>query len=1217
MSGPGLRTSPDAHLTALAQLGALRTSTARSLISIFDKDYQYIVAEATVSISLAADLPREHHGEDLWLCGTAIPRVHGVCDYTLCGLDPDGYTEPVLDPAELPLTKIDNLTISPRFSSKPYCLPGSPAQFYAAVPIRSKRGINIGVYCVIHAEPCPGWSDADTRVLRQISDIIMDHLEAQRDHANHRRAEKMNRGLSSFLDNQSTLAGWQDEAFSAAYADNPELEGSLNSLKQATQLRSDMLPPSRPPSQDLDQEPVALRPAQKPKSSETGTKHLPPQPTKQPNTELLTSLPQQDQAHRSFRRVSVDEQKSLNAIFSRAANIIREAIETDACVFVDPTNSLFGSSSVTTEFNIAPERAVAASSSASSGEESREQAHGPDSTAFCRMLGFSMSQQHSINTGFDSPFRGRVAQKFVAALLRRYPRGRLFSFDSNGDLLSSDSSDSSPSPLASGKDFDSPLSSSDRKHSRAAPWAREHEGSNLLQLFPGARSVAFLPIWDPKKEQWNSVGFINTYQEARCFSEDDEMTFLRIFGMLIMEAVLRRATLNSDKAKSDALSCISHELRSPLHGVLLSVELLNDTSMSVFQRNVSHTIETCSRSLADTLDHLLDYSKINQFDTATDKGGGHGQPRGLRQGTQNTVDAGLMSLQSVVNLGSLAEEVVESVFAGFYFQFMSVRQLAATGASEFPDEDRNSRLDGIRALEDFSFSTAKSQEMVASLGSVAVFLMIDPHCNWTFFTEAGAMRRIIMNLFANSLKYTRKGVITVSLTQRAPKTSRPRMASKVVLTISDTGVGISQDFLDNHLFKSFSQEDSLSPGTGLGLSIVKKIVSQQKGRISVRSTLHVGTTIVVTLPLSRPEPLVGVAEPPCDVRLREFDENVRELCGLRVCLVGLAPVAAVSNPAGPNMPTLNSTSALRDICTEWLKLQIVDESDWDNIRPDLIILSAEKLGEYSNSNDMLDFPTVVLCQNALAAYQQAAKHASTNKRIEAIEFISQPIGPHKFSKILVLALHRWQDLQSLRPYGIPSESDGASSSEQEHISSPTTPPTSESYFSLAKPDAADRKTPPVVVGFQPEAQPQPMLSRQRPEITRRASALHVPYLLVDDNVINLRILCTFMTKLKRNFSTATNGQEAVDAYKNAPESFKCVFMDISMPVMDGLEATRVIRTYERENKLPPVVVIALTGLASAEAQHDAFTSGVNLFLTKPVKLAELASILKSRGLLSK
>ena len=74
-------------------------------------------------------------------------------------------------------------------------------------------------------------------------------------------------------------------------------------------------------------------------------------------------------------------------------------------------------------------------------------------------------------------------------------------------------------------------------------------------------------------------------------------------------------------------------------------------------------------------------------------------------------------------------------------------------------------------------------------------------------------------------------------------------------------------------------------------------------------------------------------------------------------------------------------------------------------------------------------------------------------------------------------------------------------------------------------------------------------------------------------------------------------------------------MDISMPVMDGFEATRRIRAYERENGLQPVAIFALSGLASASAQQEAQESGIDLFLTKPVRLKELSLILQQRDLL--
>lgn len=72
-----------------------------------------------------------------------------------------------------------------------------------------------------------------------------------------------------------------------------------------------------------------------------------------------------------------------------------------------------------------------------------------------------------------------------------------------------------------------------------------------------------------------------------------------------------------------------------------------------------------------------------------------------------------------------------------------------------------------------------------------------------------------------------------------------------------------------------------------------------------------------------------------------------------------------------------------------------------------------------------------------------------------------------------------------------------------------------------------------------------------------------------------------------------------------------LILDISMPVMDGLEATRRIREHEQSKDIIPATVIALTGLASASVQREATAKGMNVFLTKPVSLAGLKSILTS------
>jgi len=110
-----------------------------------------------------------------------------------------------------------------------------------------------------------------------------------------------------------------------------------------------------------------------------------------------------------------------------------------------------------------------------------------------------------------------------------------------------------------------------------------------------------------------------------------------------------------------------------------------------------------------------------------------------------------------------------------------------------------------------------------------------------------------------------------------------------------------------------------------------------------------------------------------------------------------------------------------------------------------------------------------------------------------------------------------------------------------------------------------------------------------------------------------------------DYDTADNGLEALQAFQNALKPYDIVFMgkqtrlkthcgiltslDISMPVMDGMEATREIRSMERDRRQKPAMIIALTGLGSATSQEEAFSGGVNLYLTKPVRFSDLRKIL--------
>ena len=135
---------------------------------------------------------------------------------------------------------------------------------------------------------------------------------------------------------------------------------------------------------------------------------------------------------------------------------------------------------------------------------------------------------------------------------------------------------------------------------------------------------------------------------------------------------------------------------------------------------------------------------------------------------------------------------------------------------------------------------------------VAVILDIEVQ-NYHFTTQPGALRRIIMNLLGNSLKYTVRGHVRLKVEVMEMEDFLPVGSTEsiprgcVVLTITDTGKGISSDFIRSKLFTPFAQENSLSSGTGLGLAIVRSIVALLEGDIAIKSELGRGTgTNIIT-----------------------------------------------------------------------------------------------------------------------------------------------------------------------------------------------------------------------------------------------------------------------------------------------------------------------------------------------------------------------------------
>ncbi len=109
-------------------------------------------------------------------------------------------------------------------------------------------------------------------------------------------------------------------------------------------------------------------------------------------------------------------------------------------------------------------------------------------------------------------------------------------------------------------------------------------------------------------------------------------------------------------------------------------------------------------------------------------------------------------------------------------------------------------------------------------------------------------------------------------------------------------------------------------------------------------------------------------------------------------------------------------------------------------------------------------------------------------------------------------------------------------------------------------------------------------------------------LLVDDNEMNLQVMSTMLTYDGHTIITAKNGQEALDQFAASElHTFDVILMDVRMPVMDGLEATRRIRQLDRADA-HEVRIIALTANAFKEDLDKTKEAGMDLYITKPVKM---------------
>ncbi|KAF4764182.1 hypothetical protein HAV15_001429 [Penicillium sp. str.  len=1250
------RSSPDTALTAFAQLGVLRLKAQRALISLFGRDQQYVLAEATQTLSLQ-DHTVENDRDALWLGCCVVPKEDGICQQvaSLTKIKPEEDKNVVRGDIYM----VPDLRKDDRFNHLKMVTGSPKARFYAGAPIISPKGITIGSYCIIDDEPRSGLDAPLIKFLQNMASTVMTHLDMARCKAEHHRAERMIVGFGSFVEGKATLRKEWVQDTGLRQNEQQHDEGHLNMLQQNAQIKSGLLATihTRPASPPLE----SLLPRNDSEQFISPDLFSVPSPNVSPGSFSSPSATHSDkesdasidqissrnkaETQTSFSVRSTASTENLQSdmlsigvrqVFSRAANIIRESIEVEGVAFFDASIGSYGglvsdtkrkgpdSDSGTLESSMGSSDDSTGSDSQKGSTSPAEKDTIPENTTLCEILGFSTSNTSSIND--ESKGRLALREVLLKTLLRRYPQGRIFNFSKEGSMSSDESSDG---PWNSSLDSEgsNPVNSDltgkrargSRKKTRSA--TIKEDGNVLIRLFPGARSIALLPMWDSHRARWFSGALVWTNTPRRVFTSETELTYLSAFGNSIMAEVHRLDVEMSENAKTNLVSSISHELRSPLHGVLGTSEILRDTAMNALQHGLVHTIESCGRTLLDTINHLLDFSKINNFRKEGTNKAPHKSktPSRRHKNTdlsphsmkppRRTRHSGMISLKSDIQLDAVLEEVMESVFAGYSFYHSSQRSMAI-------DRPNHMALDVLGPIQRSS--------------QVSIILDIDEAAEWRFSTQIGAWRRIMMNIFGNALKYTATGFILVKLTASpvAPaKDAVPGGPSdfKVTLTVKDTGIGMNMEYLQNSLFTPFTQEDSLAPGNGLGFSIVHHAVLSMGGHIEVSSLRGRGTDVSIEVTLTH-VPAHNVKSSPSEPEPLLQVKHLTRGATLGLLDLGSADIS--------DRDTILSSS-LEKLCKNWFEM----DTDTNSLNTWESWLS--KTQNYSHSNVGNErVPIVVISRSPEAAHSMfVAANQSNHEAI--VEFISQPCGPHKLAKAFNICTKRQQ--------GQGPPAGGGSNTHQPRgkkaFQLTKSPPVSREDIETQRAEdemdfhkhkagkkAIDdeyRKLDKMEDPQQPEDTHLSQTERDTitlpiregfPEIEQLTT---LTVLLVEDNDINLQILVAHMKKDGYRYTIARNGLEALNTFKAHPTKFGIVLMDISMPIMDGFESTRLIRKAEREyqntldisakESFRPATIVAMTGLASASAQHEAYGSGMDLFLAKPVRRKELFTVLNERS----
>lgn len=614
----------------------------------------------------------------------------------------------------------------------------------------------------------------------------------------------------------------------------------------------------------------------------------------------------------------------VTRMFARAANIMRESCQLDGVIFFDLSAVNEASSNEIPSISPTPESHSAGPFiSSTSDDEFSDDDHSPSFSQECRptckIIGFADASRSTLHG--SSPRRGylRLTEKSLKGLLKSHSQGIVF------DVSETNADNGSVEFAQEGE-------------------VRGRTTVNaIVDVANDACSAAIIPLWDYERERWLAGCLCWVSDPNRALTYGSDLLYYRAFGHSILAEMSRINSIAVEQAKAKSIESMSHELRSPLHGILGGVEYLQSMKLDVFQTDIVNSIATCGRTLLDTISNVLEYSKINDFT------GPYAQPN--RAALRHT-SAVRNDMDPAVDIRHLTEETIEAVSAGQSYD-INTAQFCSGENGLFNSPPTPGAEGPIRK-------------------NVRLILDLSNRSYWTFAVQPGIWRRIVMNVFGNALRFTDFGFVKVSLSAKDISDG----SSEIVLTVADSGVGMSADFVQHDLFKPFSQKSSFTSGTGLGMNIVQRLVHSLGGELSVQSEVNVGTVIKISLRLHK-----------CNKLKDDFESSIAtQANGRQVVIVReLIPESAETFELS-RQSEQDFHSSLADTLQAWFGIDVTTSHKVSSENAQLIIYPGPTFEEGFIKRSRKGISVVI----ALDGIEAATLRADPRVRSGRVEVVTQP-----------------------------------------------------------------------------------------------------------------------------------------------------------------------------------------------------------------------------------